>query len=196
MHPELEYRLIKTEKGYLMLAAELADGCLERYQLEGTVVGHCKGAALDMLPLQHPFQARIVPVICGDHVTLEAGTGLVHTAPAHGLDDYFIGQKYGLPTDNPVGDDGKFLATVPAIGDVPLAGVFVWKANDIVLQAMEASGHLLCLAQVRHSYPHCWRHKTPIIFRATTQWFIGMTQTSHPSPASGAGGWGAGNDSA
>lgn len=179
VHPCLEYRLIKTEKGYLLLAAELADGCLERYQLAGEVVGHCKGAALDMLPLQHPFQDRIVPVICGDHVTLEAGTGLVHTAPAHGLDDYFIGQKYGLPTDNPVGDDGKFLATVPAVGDVPLAGVFVWKANDIVLQAMEASGHLLCLAQVRHSYPHCWRHKTPIIFRSTPQWFIGMTQLAH-----------------
>ena len=180
VHPNLEYRLIKTEKGYLLLAAELADGCLERYQLSGEVVGHCQGAALDMLPLQHPFQARIVPVICGEHVTLEAGTGLVHTAPAHGLDDYFVGQKYGLPTDNPVGDDGKFLATVPAIGDVELAGVFVWKANDIVLQAMEASGHLLCLAQVRHSYPHCWRHKTPIIFRSTPQWFIGMMQTSHP----------------
>jgi len=179
IHPNYEYRLAKTDKGYLLLAAELMDACLERYQLEGVVIGHCKGVTLDMLPLQHPFQNRIVPLICGDHVTLEAGTGLVHTAPAHGLDDYAVGQKYGLPTDNPVGDDGKFLATVPAIGDVPLAGVFVWKANDIVLDALQASGHLLCLAKVQHSYPHCWRHKTPIIFRSTPQWFIGMNQTAH-----------------
>ena len=186
VHPEFEYKLIRTEKGYLLLAAELMEGCLARYQLEGVVVGDCKGAALDLLPLQHPFQDRIVPLICGEHVTLEAGTGLVHTAPAHGLDDYFVGQKYNLPTDNPVGDDGKFLSTVPPIGDVPLAGVFVWRANDIVLQALEASGHLLCLAKVQHSYPHCWRHKTPIIFRSTPQWFIGMNQTS-PLPPAGEG---------
>ena len=184
VHPEFEYKLIRTEKGYLLLAAELMEGCLTRYQLEGVVVGDCKGNALDLLPLQHPFQNRIVPLICGEHVTLEAGTGLVHTAPAHGLDDYFVGQKYNLPTDNPVGDDGKFLSTVPPIGDVPLAGVFVWKANDIVLQALEASGHLLCLAKVQHSYPHCWRHKTPIIFRSTPQWFIGMNQQAHGSETS------------
>ncbi|MDO9010808.1 MAG: isoleucine--tRNA ligase [Gallionella sp.] len=183
MHPDFEYSLVKTEKGYLLLASDLVAGCLERYQLSGETVGTCKGAALDLLPLQHPFQDRIVPLICGDHVTLEAGTGLVHTAPAHGLDDYFVGQKYGLPTDNPVGDDGKFLASVPAVGEVALAGVFVWKANDIVLHALEASGHLLCLKKVQHSYPHCWRHKTPIIFRSTPQWFIGMGQQAHGSDA-------------
>ncbi len=174
VHPDFEYTLVKTEKGYLLIASELMESCLERYQLTGESIATCKGAALDMLPLQHPFQDRIVPIICGDHVTLEAGTGLVHTAPAHGLDDYFAGQKYNLPTDNPVGDDGKFLATVPPVGDVALAGVFVWKGNDIVVQALEASGHLLCLKKVQHSYPHCWRHKTPIIFRSTPQWFIGM----------------------
>ncbi|MCX7194237.1 MAG: isoleucine--tRNA ligase [Proteobacteria bacterium] len=177
VHPDFEYSLVRTDKGYLLLASELADGCLERYALTGESVGTCKGAVLDMLPLQHPFQDRIVPVICGDHVTADSGTGLVHTAPAHGLDDYFVGQKYGLPTDNPVGDDGKFLATVPPVGEIVLAGVFVWKANDIVLQVLEASGHLLCLKKVQHSYPHCWRHKTPIIFRSTPQWFIGMSQT-------------------
>jgi isoleucyl-tRNA synthetase len=177
VHPDFEYSLVKTEKGYLLLASELVAGCLERYALAGELVGSCKGAALDLLPLQHPFQDRIVPIICGEHVTADSGTGLVHTAPAHGLDDYFVGQKYGLPTDNPVGDDGKFLATVPPVGETPLAGVFVWKANDIVLNALEASGHLLCLKKVQHSYPHCWRHKTPIIFRSTPQWFIGMSQT-------------------
>ena len=184
VHPDFEYSLVRTGRGYLLLASELKDACLERYGLTGEVAGTCKGSALDMLPLQHPFQDRIVPVICGEHVTADSGTGLVHTAPAHGLDDYFAGQKYNLPTDNPVGDDGKFLATVPAIGDTPLAGVFVWRANDIVLEALENSGHLLCKKKVQHSYPHCWRHKTPIIFRSTPQWFIGMNQQKHGSDES------------
>ncbi len=171
VHPQHEYRLIHTGKGYLVLVAELADACLARYGMAGgaNAVGVCKGAALEMLPLQHPFYDRIVPIICGEHVTLEAGTGLVHTAPAHGLDDYFIGQKYDLPNDNPVGDDGKFFAKEPLVG-----GLFVWKANDVVLEALHASGHLLHQEKLKHSYPHCWRHKTPIIFRSTPQWFIGM----------------------
>ncbi|HLP97172.1 MAG TPA: isoleucine--tRNA ligase [Sideroxyarcus sp.] len=182
VHPNLEYDLIRTDKGYLILAYDLVEDCLKRYQLEGHndrgdgLAATCYGAALEDLPLQHPFYDRIVPVICGEHVTLDAGTGLVHTAPAHGVDDYVVGQRYNLPTDNPVGDDGKFISTTPAVGETPLAGVFVWKANDIVLQAIEASGHLLCQKKVEHSYPHCWRHKTPIIFRATPQWFIGMGQ--------------------
>ena len=174
VHPEFEYRLVRTGKGYLLLATELMESCLQRYQLSGEATGQCKGAALEMLPLQHPFNERTVPIICGEHVTLESGTGLVHTAPAHGLDDYFVGQKYNLPTDNPVGDDGKFISTTPPADGAPLAGVFVWKANDIVIEAMQASGHLLHLEKVQHSYPHCWRHKTPIIFRSTPQWFIGM----------------------
>ncbi len=174
VHPEFEYTLCKTAKGHLLIASELMQSCLERYQLEGEPIGTCKGAALEMLPLQHPFQDRIVPVICGEHVTHDSGTGLVHTAPAHGLDDYFVGQKYHLPTDNPVGDDGKFLSTVPPVNEIALAGVFVWKANDIIIQALQQNSHLLCLKKVQHSYPHCWRHKTPIIFRSTPQWFIGM----------------------
>jgi len=169
VHPEHEYRLVKTGKGYLLLVAELMESCLQRYQLSGEEVGHCKGAALELLSLQHPFYDRIVPIICGEHVTLEAGTGLVHTAPAHGLDDYFVGQKYDLPTDNLVGDDGKFIASTPLVG-----GLFVWKANDVVTDTLQASGHLLHLEKMQHSYPHCWRHKTPIIFRSTPQWFIGM----------------------
>ena len=182
VHPALEYDLIKTEKGYLILAFDLATDCLKRYQLGGSndrgngIAATCYGAALEGLPLRHPFYDRIVPVICGEHVTLEAGTGLVHTAPAHGVDDYVVGQRYNLPNENPVGDDGKFISTTPAVGGTPLAGVFVWKANDIVLQAIEASGHLLHQEKVKHSYPHCWRHKTPIIFRSTPQWFIGMEQ--------------------
>ncbi|WP_435627032.1 isoleucine--tRNA ligase [Candidatus Ferrigenium straubiae] len=183
VHPEHEYCLIKTGRGYLLLVAELMESCLQRYQLSGETAGRCKGAMLELLPLWHPFYDRIVPIICGEHVTLEAGTGLVHTAPAHGLDDYFVGQKYHLPTDNPVGDDGKFISTTPPAGDTPLAGVFVWKANDIVLSALQASGHLLHMEKVQHSYPHCWRHKTPIIFRSTPQWFIGMDNAAYPIAA-------------
>jgi isoleucyl-tRNA synthetase len=184
VHPDFEYDLVRTDKGYLILTADLVEQCLKRYQLAGSndrgdgKAAACHGRALENLPLQHPFYDRIVPIICGEHVTLEAGTGLVHTAPAHGVDDYVVGQKYNLPVDNPVGDDGKFISTTPAVGGVPLAGVSVWKANDIVLDALRASGHLLCQEKLKHSYPHCWRHKTPIIFRATPQWFIGMEQGS------------------
>ena len=175
VHPELRYDLIKTEKGYLILAFDLVSACLSRYQLAGSndrgngIAATCDGAALKGLQLQHPFCQRIVPVICGEHVTLEAGTGLVHTAPAHGLDDYVVGQKYNLPTHNPVADDGKFIARTELVG-----GLFVWKANDVVVDALKNSGHLLQHEKIKHSYPHCWRHKTPIIFRATPQWFIGM----------------------
>jgi len=184
VHPEHDYRLIHTSKGYLLMAAELADAGLARYGLaEGaTTVGVAQGAALENLPLHHPFYDRIVPIICGEHVTLDAGTGLVHTAPAHGVDDYVVGQKYNLPTDNPVGDDGKFFASVAPVGEHAIAGLSVWQANPLVLQTLEASGHLLHSEKLKHSYPHCWRHKTPIIFRATPQWFIGMEQKSPPAP--------------
>ena len=180
VHPDIEYDLIRTEKGYLILAYDLATQCLQRYQLGGSndrgdgMAASCKGTALEGLLLQHPFYDRGVPIICGEHVTLEAGTGLVHTAPAHGLDDYFIGKKYNLPTDNPVGDDGKFVAELPLVG-----GLFVWKANDVVIAALQGSGHLLHIEKMKHSYPHCWRHKTPIIFRSTPQWFIGMESRGH-----------------
>ena len=110
-----------------------------------------------------------MPIILGDHVTLEAGTGLVHTAPGHGLDDYIVGQRYGLAVDNPVGGDGRFYAATELVG-----GMSVWEANPIVIQRLTDHGLLLAQARLTHSYPHCWRHKTPIIFRATKQWFIGM----------------------
>ena len=178
VHPEFDYDLIETSKGALILAHELAESCLKRYELEGTVVGSCKGAALDQVLLRHPFQNRDVAVICGTHVTTEAGTGQVHTAPAHGVDDYVVGKKYGLPVSNPVGDDGRFLGNVPALSVGEIAGKTVWEANPLVLQELEARGVLLKAEKIRHSYPHCWRHKSPIIFRATTQWFIGMEHKS------------------
>ncbi|MGH8670461.1 MAG: isoleucine--tRNA ligase, partial [Burkholderiales bacterium] len=149
---------------------------LTRYGFDRTRrIARCKGSALEHLLLKHPFEERRVPLICGEHVTLEAGTGLVHTAPAHGLDDYTVGAKYGLPVDNPVGDDGKFFASVANVG-----GLSVWKANPFIVDLLRQKALLLSQARLTHPYPHCWRHKTPLIFRATQQWFIGMERNGPP----------------
>ena len=169
VHPDFDYELVQTPRGLLILAAELKQACLMRYETDGDVLGTCKGIALEHLPLQHPFESRTVNIICGKHVTLETGTGLVHTAPAHGLDDYFAGQNYNLPSESPVDGNGKFIADTPLVG-----GLSVWKANDVVIDTLKTGDRLFCFKKIDHSYPHCWRHKTPIIFRATPQWFIGM----------------------
>lgn len=169
VHPDFDYELVQTPRGLLILAAELKQACLMRYETGGDVLGTCKGIALEHLPLQHPFEPRTVTIICGKHVTLETGTGLVHTAPAHGLDDYFVGQSYNLPSESPVDGNGKFIAGTPLVG-----GLSVWKANDVVIDTLKSNNRLFCFKKIDHSYPHCWRHKTPIIFRATPQWFIGM----------------------
>ncbi len=191
VHPDFTYDLIRTPKGILILAHDLAQSCLARYGFDAVeVVGQVQGFALEHLQLQHPFYDRIVPVICGDHVTLDAGTGLVHTAPAHGLEDYAVGLKYNLPVECPVGDDGKFFAGVPLVG-----GQSIWAANKTVVEIMAASGALLHEEKLKHSYPHCWRHKTPIIFRATHQWFIGM-EKSPLTPLFQRGGGEGGADSA
>ena len=137
VHPELTYDLIETEKGALILVRELAEACLQRYGLEGTAIASCSGDKLDQILLRHPFQNRDVAIICGTHVTTEAGTGLVHTAPAHGADDFNIGKKYGLPVNNPVGNDGRFLGNTPALSVGELAGKTVWEANPLVLQELE-----------------------------------------------------------
>ena len=170
VHPEFEYVLVRFAAGMFILGKELADKCMAAYRVENhRIVAEFKGADIEGLTLQHPFYDRQVPVVLGEHVTLDAGTGLVHTAPAHGLDDYVIGSRYGLPVDNPVDDDGVFFSKVPLVG-----GLSVWKANDVVIKALEEKQRLIRIESVTHSYPHCWRHKTPIIFRATRQWFIGM----------------------
>jgi isoleucyl-tRNA synthetase len=173
-HPDLVYDLVATEKGLLVLAHDLVEACLARYCLDGTTLASCNGAKLEHLVLHHPFQERNVPMILGGHVTLEAGTGLVHTAPAHGADDYQVGLKYNLPIDNPVADDGKFISTTPLY-----AGLSVWQANPRVIETLTEKNLLFKHDKLRHSYPHCWRHKTPIIFRATTQWFVRM-DGDHP----------------
>ncbi len=173
VHPELTYALVRTTHGALILAQERMEHCLQRYGFDtAEIVASCQGAALEQLIVRHPFYDREVPVICGDHVTLEAGTGLVHTAPAHGLDDFLVGLTYHLPVDNPVDVDGKFFDRIPQVG-----GLTVWQANDRVEEILRQNGLLLRAERINHSYPHCWRHKTPIIFRATHQWFIRMDDT-------------------
>ncbi len=174
VHPEFEYQVMacqmETGKACLVLAAELAAGVLKRCGIEEyRILGACCGRDLEGLVLRHPFYDRNVPVILGDHVTLEAGTGAVHTAPGHGLDDYIAGRRYDLPVANPVGGDGRFLPDTELF-----AGENVFSANDHVIAVLKERGMLLHTENVRHSYPHCWRHKTPVIFRATPQWFVSM----------------------
>lgn len=170
IHPEYTYVLVKLDNECLVLAEGLHEQVLSRAGHEDyEVMGECEGAKLERLMLQHPFYDREVPVILGQHVTLEAGTGAVHTAPGHGQDDYVVGQKYNLPVDNPVGGNGCFLPDTELF-----AGEHVFKANAKVIEVLEEKGMLLHQEQFGHSYPHCWRHKTPIIFRATPQWFISM----------------------
>ncbi|RTZ63188.1 MAG: isoleucine--tRNA ligase [Aquificaceae bacterium] len=171
LHPDLDYLLVKTDKGNLILEDSLHESALQRYELEDyEVLGRCKGAALENTLLQHPFFAdRQVPIILGEHVTADGGTGAVHTAPAHGADDYVVARKYGIEVYNPVGNNGCYLDDVPLFG-----GLFVYKGNTLTLELLEKNSRLLKAEKIRHSYPHCWRHKTPIIFRATPQWFIGM----------------------
>ena len=173
-HPEFVYDLVETARGALILARELSSACAGRYGLKGKTLGSAKGAALEHLSFRHPFQERNVRIVLGTHVTGDAGTGLVHTAPAFGVDDYRIGLAYGLPATNPVGDDGRFIGAAPALSETALAGKTVWEANPFIIKELQSRGALLAAERIQHSYPHCWRHKTPIIFRATTQWFIGM----------------------
>ncbi|HJU49216.1 MAG TPA: class I tRNA ligase family protein, partial [Pseudogulbenkiania sp.] len=166
----LTYQLYDTPQGKLVLVKELAAGALKRYGCEDApLLAETAGEQLEGLLLQHPFYERVVPIICGDHVTTDAGTGLVHTAPAHGLEDFQVGLAYELPVENPVMDDGRYTSATPLF-----AGLSVWEANPKVIETLAECGTLIHHAKLAHSYPHCWRHKTPIIFRATAQWFIGM----------------------
>ncbi len=176
LHPQFEYSLIEFNLGSgrerLVLATELIETVLNKLGVDDwTVMATAKGAALEHLALQHPFYDRQVPVILGDHVTLDTGTGTVHTAPGHGLDDYIIGRRYNLEIDNPVGGDGRFLPDTPLF-----AGEQVFDSNAHIIKELIEKGRLLKDEPYHHSYPHCWRHKTPVIFRATPQWFISMEQ--------------------
>src|SRR5476649_1753475 len=176
VHPQFDYALVEFDSGAgaerLLLASELVNALMQTLGVaEWSVLGEVKGAALELLALRHPFYDRQVPVILGEHVTLDAGTGAVHTSPGHGLDDYNVGRRYNLEIDNPVGDDGRFLASTPLF-----AGEHVFDANAHVIKVLHDNGRLLKDEPYHHSYPHCWRHKTAVIFRATPQWFISMEQ--------------------
>jgi len=176
VHPELDYVLLSGEQNgaavALVVAEDLADTVSERFALTGAQrSAPFKGAALEHLTLRHPFLDRQVPVILGDHVTTDAGTGCEHTAPGHGQDDFIVGKQYGLEVDSPVQDNGLFRDDLPVVG-----GLHVSKANQPVIDALKEGGTLVALETITHSYPHCWRHKTPIIFRSTAQWFIPMSE--------------------
>lgn len=198
VHPDLEYVLITFDTNHsdgkhanertdecanehisehvnehLLILSELVDTTMQRYGVTDSsysIVQSFQGRELEGIKLQHPFlRDKTVPIILGEHITTDAGTGAVHTAPAHGMEDYKVAQHYHLPLSNPVGADGKFFADVPYF-----AGQEVFAANASVIALLKERGNLLCHTTIQHSYPHCWRHKTPLIFRATPQWFIEM----------------------
>jgi len=174
LHPAIDYSLVDIGESYLVLATDLVESVMARYGVNHyKICGSAKGLVFEHLKLKHPFYKREVPVVLGEHVTTESGTGLVHTAPAHGPDDYLIGKAYNLPLINPVQANGCFAEDVELF-----AGLSVLKANDSILAVLSEKGVLLAQDIMRHSYPHCWRHKSPMIFLATPQWFISMDQNN------------------
>jgi isoleucyl-tRNA synthetase len=172
VHPDLEYALVATPRGHLVLAKDLAGACLARYGLDGSVVATARGAALERIAFRHPFYDRASPVYLGDFVTLEQGTGIVHSSPAYGIDDFLSCRAYGMSDDemlNPVQGNGRYAASLPFFG-----GLSIWDANPRIVDKLRDVDALFHAEKFAHSYMHCWRHKTPIIYRATTQWFAGM----------------------
>ena len=170
VHPELNYALIACNGERLVLADELVDSALQRYGItDFKRLGYCPGNKLEKLVLQHPLYSRDSLLVVGDYVTTESGTGCVHTAPDHGVDDFYTGQRYGLELLDPVTDNGLFRQNVALF-----AGEHVMKVDKHLLEELTSKGRLMHSEAYRHSYPHCWRTKTPIIFRATPQWFISM----------------------
>ncbi len=176
VNPELDYVMVigslEAKSIGLVVAADLQNEVIERYQLANPeVLGKVKGSVLENVQLQHPFYDIQVPVILADHVTTDAGTGAVHTAPGHGQEDFIAAARYGIEPYNPVGANGVYLPDTPIF-----AGQFVWKANAAIVDLLAENGKLLNHQSMEHSYPHCWRHKSPTAFRATAQWFISMDQ--------------------
>lgn len=183
VHPQVDYVLVQCEMEgkprRLVLAEALLGAAMQRYGVaDYHVLGRTTGQNLERLVVQHPFYARESLLILGEHVTTDAGTGLVHTAPAHGTDDYYVGQIYGLPIAHDVGPNGVFAKDMPLFG-----GQSIWKANEPIIEKLRENACLLHAEKINHSYPHCWRHKTPVIFRATPQWFISMEQNHLRSQA-------------
>ena len=192
VHPEFDYALVQTERNgealLLILAKDLVDDCLQRYGLAGSVIATTKGAALSLLKFRHPLAAvdagydRLSPVYLGEYVTADSGTGIVHSAPAYGVEDYASCKAHGMKDDeilNPVMGDGRYASTLPLFG-----GLTIWEASKPICAALEQAGSLFKLVMFDHSYMHCWRHKTPIIYRATSQWFASMDRTPKAGGAS------------
>jgi len=175
VHPDFGYSLVQTERGMLILAAGLVENCLARYGLkEHAVLAECEGHRLAFIKFQHPFYDRKAPVYSGEYVTLDSGTGIVHSAPAYGIEDFISCRAHGMPYEKilmPVLGDGRFEDSLPIFG-----GLNIWKANPKIVEKIKEEGRLLHVENYAHSYMHCWRHKTPIIYRATTQWFVGMDE--------------------
>ena len=176
LNASLQYVLVETDIGAggecLLIAEDMLESVANRYGIEDWfVVGTAPGAAFERLDLRHPFFDRVVPVVLGEHVTTDAGTGAVHTAPGHGHEDFAMGVEYDLPLDCPVDGDGRYLPATPLF-----AGQHIDDAGRGIADALRERGALLHSERVDHSYPHCWRHRTPVIYRATPQWFIGMDQ--------------------
>ena len=193
---DIQYALVEGpahagKRRWLVIAASLAERALRRYGVEDVVAhGHAAGAALENLQLAHPFYPqRDIPLLNGAHVSDEDGTGAVHTAPGHGQEDFVVSQQYGLMDNynagqiNPVDGRGVYLPSTPPAGEVVLAGVHLWKAQPLIVDVLRDSGALLAFVEIVHSYPHCWRHKTPVVFRATPQWFISMDKANLRSDA-------------
>lgn len=170
VHPDFDYQLLDTNKGLLILAKDLVESVQKETGLEvNKVLKDFKGKDLEGLKANHPFLDRDSILLMGEHVTVEAGTGLVHTAPGHGVDDYQVGLKHGLEILSPVGPDGRYTDEYPE-----RKGEFIFEANPKIAEDLKASGHLIFYKTFKHSYPHNWRSKTPLIFRATPQWFLSV----------------------
>ncbi|MEE1653900.1 isoleucine--tRNA ligase [Brachymonas sp. J145] len=180
VNPELDYALVHTERGYLLLASSLVSQCLERYGLQGELVGTAKGRALESLRFEHPLHdvdagyRRTAPIYLADYATDADGTGIVHAAPAYGLDDFQSCISHGMRYDeilNPVTGNGTYEADFPLFG-----GQHIWKAVPVIIDTLRQAGRLFAEHTISHSYPHCWRHKTPVIYRAAAQWFVRMDE--------------------
>ena len=178
LNPALEYALVHTERGQLVLATSLVGKCLERYGLQGTVVATTLGAKLDGIQFRHPLAHvdagydRLSPVYLADYATAEDGTGIVHSSPAYGVEDFNSCTAHGMKVDeilNPVQGHGSYAPEFPLFG-----GQNIWKAVPVIIDALRDAGRLFATSTIMHSYPHCWRHKTPVIYRAAAQWFIRM----------------------
>ncbi len=175
LHPEFNYGVYELNDEYVILAEGLKESVETACGIELNLIKTFKGSELENTSASHPFIDRESLVILGDHVTLEAGTGCVHTAPGHGMDDYYVGMKYKLPVFSPVDKAGKFTSDLPEY-----QGKTIWEANPLIAERLQKSGHLLFQNQFEHSYPHNPRTGTPLIFRATPQWFIQMDNPEYP----------------